>query len=222
MPSIAIIGRQNVGKSTLFNALIGTRKSIAHDQPGVTRDIISLKLRWGQINWEVSDFPGFENISSIKNDPLARLAIENAIQKLQKYHLLLWTVSRTGLTAYEYELHKILRTSNQKFWLLVNFTDSPSLETDASDFYSLGISKVFFISALNYRNIVFLKENMISHFINQRSNANIVDKDESGKIYSRKLLLLENRMWARVLYSIICFRKQKRLLRQFQALPEIL
>ena len=61
MPAIAIVGRQNVGKSSLFNSLIGKRKSIIYNQPGVTRDLIREKVPWGEGSWTLTDFPGFES-----------------------------------------------------------------------------------------------------------------------------------------------------------------
>ena len=164
MPSIAIIGRQNVGKSTLFNAITNTHKSVTFDEPGVTRDIISSNVDWAEGTWTIADFPGFENLNNLKDDTLALLSVQKGLEKLEKYNLLLWVIARTGLTQYEHELFAFLRTLGKPFWLLVNFTDDPTAEIDASDFYSLGIPHTIFISGKNKRNIDLLKNTLIHHF----------------------------------------------------------
>ena len=108
MPKIAIIGRQNVGKSTLFNALIKRKKSITFNKPGVTRDLISQKVDWGEGSWEITDFPGFENLKLLKKEDTLNIeAIKKAEKKIKDFHLILWVVTRKGLSQYEYELAKV-------------------------------------------------------------------------------------------------------------------
>lgn len=164
MPSIGIIGRQNVGKSTLFNALIKRNKSITHDMPGVTRDMISEKLDWCEGRWELTDFPGFEAAKNMPEDEIGKVAVDKAIRQLDQFNLLVWVVNRKGLSAFEYELLDKVRKLKKPVWLAVNFVDDPSLESDAAEFYSLGFSRVFFISALNNRNIAELKNAIIKQF----------------------------------------------------------
>ena len=164
MPSIAIIGRQNVGKSTLFNALTESKKSVTFDEPGVTRDIISSDVDWAEGIWTISDFPGFEKETNLKHDELAALSVKKALERLHKYHLLLWVVARTGMTSYEYDLYNFLRSSGRPFWLLINFTDDPTAEYDATDFYSLGVPETIFISGKNKRNLDVVKNKLIFHF----------------------------------------------------------
>ncbi len=165
MPDIAIIGRQNVGKSTLFNSLIGSRKSIVFNQPGVTRDIVSHEIPWNDNGvWTLFDFPGFENIDAVKDDLLVEQSIERAIAQLHRFSLLLWVISRFGLTPYEELLHQYLRKINKLYWLVVNFVDDPSLEDACYNFYSLGMDKIFFVSALNHRNIQNMKHAIIKYF----------------------------------------------------------
>jgi len=169
MPQIGIIGRQNVGKSTLFNTLIGKRKSISYDTPGVTRDLISNTLDNSlEGNWILTDFPGFENLKKIKEDRLSFQSIEHSLPQIEKFHLLLLVVSIKGLTAFEHDLIKHLRTSSKEVWLIVNFVDDPHSDNEAFNFYELGFSKVFLVSALNKRNTKKLKSDIIKNFSGEK------------------------------------------------------
>jgi|JI8StandDraft_1071087.scaffolds.fasta_scaffold38971_2 GTP-binding protein len=164
MPAIAIIGRQNVGKSSLFNVLLGHRKSIIYNQPGVTRDLITEKVPWGEGTWTLTDFPGFESEKKIKDDALTLAAIRAAEKQLEKFNLLIFVVKRGGLTTYEQDLANRLRRSKKPVWLVVNFIDDPQLEAEASEFYQLGFPELFFVSALNHRNIGELRERIQAQF----------------------------------------------------------
>lgn len=168
MPEIAIIGRQNVGKSTLFNSLIGKRKSIVFDRPGVTRDMISEPVEWGEGNWTLTDFPGFEQESELRDDELSLQSVARAKDSLNKYNLLLWVVSVRNVTGYEHDLARELRKIKKPVWLVVNFTDDPSLEHDAEDIYKLGIKPIYFVSALNHRNILALRDALRMHFTGKK------------------------------------------------------
>lgn len=157
-----------MGKSSLFNNLIGSRKSIIYNQPGVTRDLITEKVKWGQGNWTLTDFPGFENEKAIRNDPLTLAAIRSAEKQLEKFNLLLFVVKRGGLTTYEQEYFAHRCKSKKPVWLVVNFIDDPQLEAEASEFYELGFAETFFVSALNHRNISELRERIQLQFKNKK------------------------------------------------------
>lgn len=174
MPAIGIIGTQNVGKSTLFNALIRRNKSITFDSPGVTRDLVTETLNWGEGRWELTDFPGFEAGKNMLEDEIGRAAVEKALRELDNFNLLLWVVSRKGLSVFEHELLDRIRKIKKPVWLVVNFVDDPALESTASDFYSLGFSTVFFVSALNRRNINELRNAIVHKF-----QGKLQDIDES-------------------------------------------
>lgn len=169
MPAIAIIGRQNVGKSSLFNSLIGARKSIIYNEPGVTRDLITESVAWGEGAWSLTDFPGFEREKAIRDDALTLAAVKAAEKQLDKFHLLLFVVARGGLTPFEQELADRLRRLKKPVWLIVNFIDDPQLEAEASEFYELGFTETFFVSALNHRNVPDLRERMRTHFLGKKS-----------------------------------------------------
>ncbi|MDH5719004.1 MAG: ribosome biogenesis GTPase Der [Spirochaetia bacterium] len=178
MPKIALIGRQNVGKSTLFNALLRKRESIEYDMPGVTRDLIAREVDWGEGGWQLIDFPGFESKKEVRDDPLKTHAIERAMNELENCHLLLWVISMKGLSSFEKNLAEELQKIKQKVWLIVNFVDDPSLENEASEFYSLGFENIFFVSALNKRNIRELREKIIKHFSGFAPEVNLTKSDD--------------------------------------------
>lgn len=161
---IGIIGAQNVGKSTLFNALIRKKKSITYDKPGVTIDMVSQKVDWGEGRWELTDFPGFENEKALGGDRLSSISIKRALESLERYNLLIWVVSRKGLSKYEYELAAMFRKLNKPVWLAVNHVDDPALESQAQDFYKLGFPELIFVSALNNRNIETLRQKIVEYF----------------------------------------------------------
>jgi len=179
MPAIAIIGRQNVGKSSLFNVLLGHRKSIIYNQPGVTRDLITEKVPWGEGTWTLTDFPGFESEKKIKDDALTLAAIRAAEKQLEKFNLLIFVVKRGGLTTYEQDLANRLRRSKKPVWLVVNFIDDPQLEAEASEFYQLGFPELFFVSALNHRNIGELRERIQAQFKTNTKKADL-SRTEGG------------------------------------------
>ena len=217
MPNIAIIGKQNVGKSTLFNRLIGKPEAITTSQAGSTRDIIQHELDWGEGTWRIADFPGFEDKKYLQKDELTQAAVQKSLGSLKEYHLLLWLVSRHGLTAFEHELHNDLRQLDQIYWLVVNFVDDPSLEPEASGFYRLGAVETFFISALNYRNINKLNSNIKKYFsakkitIQEKDNAQtsrppeiapkiaIIGKTNAGKSTLFNFLLQKERSLVSIL-----------------------
>lgn len=162
MAEIGIIGRQNVGKSSLFNALLRKRISITYDQPGVTRDLVCAQANWGKGSWRLTDFPGLEG--KLQANTLEKLSIERAIQELTRFDLLLWVVSIHGLESYDYELANLLRRKQKNVWLVVNFVDDDAKIYAQDDFYRLGIKPIFFVSALNNRNIATVRNALIQHF----------------------------------------------------------
>ncbi|MDH4263151.1 MAG: ribosome biogenesis GTPase Der [Spirochaetia bacterium] len=184
MPAIGIIGTQNVGKSTLFNALIRRNKSITFDSPGVTRDLVTESVNWGEGRWEVTDFPGFESEKNMPDDEIGRAAVEKALKQLDNFNLLLWVVSRKGLSVFEHLLLEKIRKIKKPVWLVVNFVDDPALESSASEFYSLGFSTVFFVSALNRRNINELRDSILHKFQGKIQDAEAEQNEADESIRS--------------------------------------
>lgn len=144
LPSLVIVGRPNVGKSTLFNRLTGTRRAIVTDEPGITRDRIYGKCEWRGKVLEVVDTGGIipDDKALIPTEIFrqARVAIENAAL------LVLVVDSTAGLTPMDEELARLLRSTGKPFVVAVNKVDSPMQEIHAGPFHSLGVP-VFSIAA---------------------------------------------------------------------------
>jgi GTP-binding protein len=144
LPSIVIVGRPNVGKSTLFNRLTGTRRAIVTDEPGITRDRIYGRCEWQGKLLEVVDTGGIipDDKALIPTEILrqARVAIDNAAL------LVLVVDSTAGLTPLDEELARLLRTTGKPFVVAVNKVDSALQEGNAGPFHALG-APVFPIAA---------------------------------------------------------------------------
>ncbi len=154
LPLIAIVGRPNVGKSTVFNRLIGQRRSIVTDEPGITRDRIYGTLTWGGHTYELVDtggiVPGEESEIPLRIFEQAQIAIESA-------SLILFVVDgRAAITSSDQELARLLRRTDKPVFLVVNKVDSEKQAAEVAEFYRLGIEHVFPISAEHGRGITEL------------------------------------------------------------------
>ena len=144
LPSVVIVGRPNVGKSTIFNRLTGTRRSIVTNEPGITRDRIYGTATWQGRTFEVVDTGGIvpDDKAAIPREILrqAQVAIEGASQ------LLLIVDVRAGLTPLDAELANLLRRTGKPLAILANKVDTQMQESLAAPFYALS-NDVFSVSA---------------------------------------------------------------------------
>lgn len=146
LPIVAVVGRPNVGKSTLFNKLVGKRLSIVEDTPGVTRDRIYSECEWRGRKFMVVDTGGIEPSSDDVILSQMRRQAELAIQKADVIVFL--TDLRTGVTADDYEVARMLRKSGKPIVLCVNKCDSiGEPPAEFYEFYSLGLGDPVAISA---------------------------------------------------------------------------
>jgi GTPase len=144
LPSLVIVGRPNVGKSTLFNRLTGTRRSIVTNEPGITRDRIYGKAEWRGKTLEVVDTGG---IIPDEKALIPQEILRQAQVAIKKAALLVLVVdSQAGLTPLDEELARLMRATGKPFVLAVNKVDSPLQEANAAPFHSLGVP-VFPITA---------------------------------------------------------------------------
>ena len=161
LPSIVIVGRPNVGKSTLFNRLTGTRRSIVTDEPGITRDRIYGSAEWEGKQFEVVDTGGIvpEEKAGIPGEILhqARLAIDNATR------VILVTDARTGPVPLDYELAQLLRRAGQPPVIVANKVDTPNQIELASQFYELG-DEVFPVSSEHGLGVDDLLDSLTKNF----------------------------------------------------------
>src|SRR6202047_4279323 len=150
-PNVAIIGRPNVGKSELFNRLLGRKIAIVHDQPGVTRDRLSAICTRALRPFRLWDTGGVGGASAAELVAHGRRAAEAA---LHESDVLLFVVdAKQGLSPIDQELARILRRSRKPIVLVVNKIDDPKHENLAADFASLGFDNAVSISAEHGRGI---------------------------------------------------------------------
>jgi len=142
---VAIIGRPNVGKSTLFNRLIGERRSIVGDEPGITRDRI-----YGEVEWAGAKFSLIDTGGIVPDDDAVIPAniLKQAGVAIDEAHVLIWVVdARTGVTQLDEELAALLRSTGKHVLVAANKTDSTRLESESTEFFRFGFDNVFPISA---------------------------------------------------------------------------
>jgi GTP-binding protein len=144
-PLVAIVGRPNVGKSTLFNRLIGERRSIVGDEPGITRDRIYGEVDWTGLTFSLIDTGGIvpddDAVIPVNIFKQAGVAIEEA-------QVLIWVVdARSGITQLDEELAGLLRATGKRIVVAANKVDSSALESEGSEFYQFGFDEVIAVSA---------------------------------------------------------------------------
>ena len=158
MADVLIVGRPNVGKSTLFNRLIKRRKSIVHDLPGVTRDMVEGIAHWRGKSFSVADTGGVLE----RGDEITE-AIKRQVQKvLEGAKAIIFVVDgREGLTAVDEYLARLIYPYKDKVFVAVNKIDSQKLEDRVYEFYSLGFERLFPISAQHGRGVDELLDKLV-------------------------------------------------------------
>ena len=161
-PIVAIVGRPNVGKSTLFNKIGRKRLSIVDDMPGVTRDRIYMDANWLNHEFTMIDTGGIEFDES--NHMLASMRQQAQIAMEEADVILFLVDGRAGLTAQDEEVAHVLRRTKKPIVLGVNKIDSPQREVDIYDFYNLGLGDPIPLSASNLMNIGDLLDAVVASF----------------------------------------------------------
>jgi GTP-binding protein len=158
MAEVLIVGRPNVGKSTLFNRLIKRRKSIVHDLPGVTRDMVEGIAYWRGKSFSVADTGGVLE----RGDEITE-AIKRQVQRVLEgaKAIILVVDCREGLTAGDEYLAKLIYPYKDKVFVAVNKIDSQKLEDRVYEFYSLGFERLFPISAQHGRGVDELLDKLV-------------------------------------------------------------
>lgn len=155
-PVVAIVGRPNVGKSTLFNKIIGRKVAITADEPGVTRDLNYADVEEAGRSFTLVDTGGFE--PGAKDIILSQVR-EQALLAVEDADTIVFVMdARSGPAVEDSELIGMLRKSGKPVLYAVNKADSASLETSATEFYSLGLKEIFPISAEHGRGVSDLLE----------------------------------------------------------------
>ena len=159
-PVVAVLGRPNVGKSTLVNRLIGQRSAVTEDTPGVTRDRVSYETEWNGRDFVVVDTGGWDSKAVGMYEQVARQA-EFAIREAD---LCVLVIDATiGAVEDDLALIKYLRAANVKTILIANKVDSPKDESDAAQLWNLGLGEPYLISALHGRGAGDLLDKIVEN-----------------------------------------------------------
>ncbi|MDO5564386.1 MAG: ribosome biogenesis GTPase Der [Eubacteriales bacterium] len=197
---VSIVGRPNVGKSTLFNAIVGKRVSIVEDTRGVTRDRIYQDANWLDKNFLLVDTGGIENNT---NDEMYNKIKEQTNIAIETSNVIIFLVdAKDGLMEEDKNIALMLRKSKKNVILCINKVDNYKKEKDnLYEFYELGFDEIFYVSSINKQGFGDLLDKVISFFeeeIDENENENItkiciIGKPNSGKSSLINKLLDENR-----------------------------
>ncbi|QQK07538.1 ribosome biogenesis GTPase Der [Miniphocaeibacter halophilus] len=199
-PIVAIVGRPNVGKSTLFNRIVGKRVAITQDDPGVTRDRLYQEAEWQNRYFSLVDTGGIEIDAKERFSKEIINQVELAIDTAE---IILFVVDgRTGITPDDREIANLLRKSKKEIILVVNKIDNKKFEDNIYEFYELGIENIKSISAENSMGLGDLLDDIVEKFpvdLDVESDEDItkvaiIGKPNVGKSSLINRLLGEERM----------------------------
>ena len=163
-PLVAVVGRPNVGKSTLFNAIVNKRISIVEDIPGVTRDRIYFDAEWLNREFTMIDTGGIEFITDNSHVIPKRMRLQAELA-IEEADVILFVVDgKQGIVPADEEVANILRASGKPVVLVVNKIDSVNQEPNIYEFYNLGLGDPIGISAKNLMNLGDLLDDTVKHF----------------------------------------------------------
>ena len=140
LPLVAIIGRPNVGKSTLFNRLTGSRKSIVGDEPGITRDRI-----YGEVEWKAKNFRLVDTGGIVPDDEAIIPAniFKQAGNAISESQAIIWVVdARAGVTPLDEEISVYLRNIGKPVFIAANKSETKKVEEEAAEFYKFGFGLI--------------------------------------------------------------------------------
>lgn len=173
LPVVAIVGRPNVGKSTIFNRLTGERIAIIEDQPGITRDRIYAQSEWCGREFHLIDTGGIEFDS--KDQILSSIRVQAEIAMDEADVILFVVDGKKGMTSTDREIAEYLHRSKKPILLAVNKMDNFDRVNEAYDFYELGFSYLFPISSIHGLGTGDLLDELVRHFPEEDQDADVED-----------------------------------------------
>ncbi|HYJ88272.1 MAG TPA: ribosome biogenesis GTPase Der [Pyrinomonadaceae bacterium] len=178
LPLVAVVGQPNVGKSTLFNRLIGQRRSIVGDEPGITRDRI-----YGEVDWSGRRFSIVDTGGIVPDDDAVIPAniLKQAGFAIDDAEALIWVVdARQGITPLDQELAKLLRATGKRVLIAANKSERARVEAESSEFYRFGFEEVFPVSAEQGIGLGDMLDALVEGFtgISAHTEASVVEERE--------------------------------------------
>jgi len=158
LPIVAIVGRRNVGKSTLFNAVIKQKKAIVDAVPGLTRDILSYNVDYKSIMFTLADSPGLDLPDSSE---LSEPILANAREYLKKASIIILLLENPSPTAFDMDLAEIIRKLGIPAIIAVNKMDGPELLENMTNFYEMGFLDIVPVSAKTLFNVTMLLDKVL-------------------------------------------------------------
>ena len=175
-PIVAIVGRPNVGKSTLFNIFANSRISIVEDTPGVTRDRLYATAEWLDHEFMMVDTGGIEIMNA---DAIAVSIRQQAQIAIKEADVILFVCdARAGITTEDADVARLLRQSKKPIVLAINKADSPKQEMNTYEFYNLGIGDPIAVSASNHLGLGDLLDAVVAKFPEDRLHSDMDEEDE--------------------------------------------
>lgn len=197
LPVVSLVGRPNVGKSTIFNKIVGSKVSIIEDTPGVTRDRIYSEASFGDYHFDVIDTGGIDAKKQQFNDKI-KMQAEIAIDESD---VVLFVVDgKEGLTINDLEVRDLLRKTNKKVIVVINKTDAKSYQKHLYDFYELGFDKYIPVSGEQGNGFYELMEEIVRNLPikereeDHRLKFSVVGRPNVGKSSLINALLNEDRV----------------------------
>lgn len=179
LPVLAVIGRPNVGKSTLVNRILGRRAAVVQDQPGVTRDRVRYQAQWAGKDFQLLDTGGWE--LGVKGlDQMVAAQAEASIQLADA--VLFVTDAQVGATETDMQIARILQRCNKPVILVANKVDSERVEADAAALWSLGLGEPFPLSALHGRGSGDLLDKAIGMLPEESQYSRALPEGSPGRV----------------------------------------
>lgn len=179
LPTVVIVGRPNVGKSTLFNRIVKKRLAVVEDEPGITRDRLYAAAEWNGKRYQVVDTGG---IVFDERDPLAeQIRVQANVALAEADVVLFLTDAMDGLNPDDMDLARQLRGFTRPIFVVVNKADHPNRDLNANEFYSLGLGEVFPVSGLHGRGVADLLDEIVLK-LPETARAETDDEPEEVKV----------------------------------------
>ncbi|MDX6614853.1 MAG: GTPase [Blastocatellia bacterium] len=178
LPLVAIVGRPNVGKSTLFNRLAGERRAIVGDEPGITRDRLYAEAEWTGQAFSIVDTGGI-----VPDDDAIIPAniLKQASFAIEEAKVLIWVVdARKGVTPLDEELAQLLRGTGKRVFVAANKLDSARLEDEATEFFRFGFHAVYPVSAEQGNGVGDLLDAVVDAIRDEAATVTAEDENEDS------------------------------------------